>query len=257
MNRLALFIILASPTVAASWMLLPRFYSNLFGPSLFDTMFVTPSLLPSSSTTGTMVPKVTESNSLWSKLMDESKQMQQRMMSLSTNYEYMNYDRNITIRTHVPPSMTFENVQVQYDEPNQLLWIRGSNDKNEIVNTNNGESTTTTKSDPSSQGKNDVPITTKKSMSHYEFTQTFALDPNVVNVEHLMASYDDNTKVLTVVVPKYEQIDDNQKKPAIRTIPIATTTTTSADTASLNGATMNTTTPTTAPSEVNEPVMTH
>lgn len=253
MNRLVLFIILLSPTVAASWMLLPRYYSSLFGPSLFDTMFMTPSLLPSSST---MVPKVTESNSLWNRLMDESYQMQQRMMSLSTmspSYEYKNYDSNITIRTHLPSTMTFENVQVQYDEPNQLLWIRGSNDNHETVNTNSGESKATTTA--SEHDKKDVSTATMKSMSHYEFTQTFALDPNIVNMEHLTASYDDNTRVLTVVVPKYEQIDDSQKKPALRTIPIATTTT--AGTTSLNGATMNTTTTTTAPSEVNEPVMTH
>ena len=256
MNRLALITILSSPTVAASWMLLPRYYSSLFGPSLLDSVFMTPSLLPSSTT---MVPKVTESTSLWNKLMDESNQMQQRMMSLSTmspSYEYKNYDTNITIRTHLPSSMTFENVQVQYDEPNQLLWIRGSN-RDEQTKTNNGDTTTTSKIETTPNEKKDT-ATTMKSMSHIEFSQTFALDPNIVNVEGLMASHDDNN-VLTVVVPKYENVDDTDKKPTIRTIPItasgnAATSTTTA-TSNLNGSTTDTTT--TSPAEVKEPAMTH
>ena len=253
MNRLALFTILASPTVAASWMLLPRYYSSLFGPSLFDTVFMTPSLLPSS---GTMVPKVTEPTSLWNQLMDESNQMQQRIMSLSTmspSYEYKNYDTNITIRTHLPPSMTFENVQVQYDEPNQLLWIRGSN-HDEQMNTKNDDSTT--KAQSTQNEKKEVSTPTMKSVSHYEFSQTFALDPSIVNVEHLTARYDENN-VLTVVVPKYEHVDEANPKPAIRSIPITTTTTGHAAAAiTTNESTMNTTTASTT-AEVKEPAMTH
>ena len=203
-----------------------------------------------------MVPKVTEPTSLWNQLMDESNQMQQRIMSLSTmspSYEYKNYDTNITIRTHLPPSMTFENVQVQYDEPNQLLWIRGSN-YDEQMNTKNDDSTT--KAESTQNEKKDVSTPTTKSVSHYEFSQTFALDPSIVNVEHLTARYDENN-VLTVVVPKYEHVDEANPKPAIRSIPITTTTTGHAAAAiTTNESTMNTTTTSTT-AEVKEPAMTH
>ena len=140
--------------------------------------------------------------------------------------------------------MTFENVQVQYDEPNHLLWIRGNNHDKQTY-TNSGESTTT-ETETTPNGKKDVPTTTMKSVNHYEFSQTFALDPNIVNVEHLTASFDENN-VLTVVVPKYEQVDDANQKPAIRTIPITTT----------GNATTTAEATSTSPGEVKELAMTH
>ena len=251
-SRLALLSMLASPRASASWMLLPRYYGNLFGPSLLDSMFNTPSLLPSSSST--MIPRFTESTSLWNKLLDESNQMQQRMKSLSfmsPSYEYKNHDTNITIRTHIPSTMNFENVQVQYDEPNQMLWIRGSSDHNEQQM--NGESKDTTTDPPTDKKNGEVGPTTMRSMSHYEFSQTFALDPKIVNVEQLSAHYDEDDKVLTVVVPKYDNADDEHQKPAVRTIPITSTATTNGN----SMPTIETTANTTVPSEVKEAVAAH
>lgn len=94
----------------------------------------------------------------------------------------------------------------------------------------------------------------KSVVSHYEFSQTFALDPNIVNVEQLAASWDEKDHVLTVVVPKYEQIDESNQKPTLRTIPISTNTHGSTTTTTNTTTSMDATTTTT---EVKEPAMAH
>lgn len=252
MNRLALLSVLASPIVAQSWMLSPRYYNSLFGPSLFDQMLTT------TTTPNRAITMVPQPSSLLRQLIDETNQIQQQMMSLSmssvlptSSYEYLNNESNITIRMKViPDQMPLENIHVQYDEPNQLLWIRGKYDH--VKEHTHEEANGSTVTSENATG----PKSTSKSSSHYEFSQTFALNPKLVNVEQLTAQYNNDDHTLTVTVPKYEIKEQEQLPPSIRTIPIMNATNTPSNPTIQNGSTTNEAIKPTVNATA-EPAMTH
>jgi HSP20 family molecular chaperone IbpA len=193
MNRSLLFTLLLStlPVVACSWMLLPRGYNGFFGPSLLDTML---------SPAWTTVPSTT---SLLRKFMDETTSM--LPMPPSLPYEYMNHETNVTIRMKLPKGMTTDNVHVQFDSENHVLTIRGKQTQETPVpkEAKDGESSA---------------ITTPRSSSFMEFSQSFALDPDRMQLDHLSAEFSDDG-VLTISVPKVEP-PAPVENPNIRTIPI-------------------------------------
>jgi HSP20 family molecular chaperone IbpA len=190
MNRSLLYTLLLStlPAVVGSWMLLPRGYNSFFGPSVFDTM-----LAPAWTTT---VPSTT---SLLRKFMEETNSL----LPPSVPYEYQNYDTNVTIRLPLPAGLSPEHVQVQFDEEHQVLTIRGKQE----------EETDHTPHD-------DAAMTTPRSRRVMEFSQSFALDPDRMQLEHVTAAWDDN-HVLTIVVPKRPEAVEPPSR-HIRTIPILT-----------------------------------
>jgi HSP20 family molecular chaperone IbpA len=192
MNRSLLFTLLLStlPVVACSWMLLPRGYNGFFGPSLLDTML---------SPAWTTVPSTT---SLLRKFMDETTSM--LPMPPSLPYEYMNHETNVTIRMKLPEGMNTDNVHVQFDSENHVLTIRGKQmQETPAAIPKEGESTA---------------ITTPRASSFMEFSQSFALDPDRMQLDHLSAEFSDDG-ALTISVPKVEP-PAPVENPNIRTIPI-------------------------------------
>jgi HSP20 family molecular chaperone IbpA len=244
---LLLFTTLAFPMVAASWMLLPRYYNNFFGPSLLDTMLTTP------STTSSLSPSFTTSpSSLLRTLIDESNQLQQQMLtsmsSLSPTYEYMNHETNVTIRMQIPTNMNIENINVQYDEPSHLLWIRGSQSTKDEKNNDHS------KEEVSSTSAAETALAKSTMTKHYEFTQTFALNPKIVNVDQFTAHFDHD--MLTIVVPKYKIVKE-EKQTKVRTIPITSSTNNHLNHNNNNGATTTTVADATTTTTNTEPIMTH
>lgn len=194
MNRSLLFTLLLStlPVVACSWMLLPRGYNSFFGPSLLDTVMSPAWTVPSTS-------------SLLRKFMDETTSM--LPMPPSLPYEYMNHETNVTIRMKLPVGMNTENVQVQFDQENHVLTIRGKQMQESAV-----------PKDAKETGGDSSAMTQSRSSSVFEFSQSFALDPDRMALDHLSAEFSDEN-VLTVTVPRLEP-PAPVENPNIRTIPI-------------------------------------
>jgi hypothetical protein len=123
----------------------------------------------------------------------------------------MNHEKNVTIRMKIPDSMKMvHHIQVHYDQEHHILSIHGSHREHH----GHPENTMPDSSDGTSTSSSST------SKSHVEFTQSFAMDPNVVDLDHIIAQLDDHG-VVTVMVPKFN-VPPIGKHHHIRSIPVWT-----------------------------------